>query len=119
MARRIGAGLRFGRAVVGAVLLAACSSGVAHSHSPSHSRDATPFTGTWRTDTTTMTVAPDGGLRFKSAVDCSGRVGRAASGGYRFAMTCGPSTMTGTAQAPASGTFTITWADGDSSQYTR
>lgn len=103
--------MRVAVALAVALLMAACSSG------HPKPKDATPFTGTWHTDTTTMTVAPDGGLRFTSTAACTGRVGR-ASGAYRFAMTCGPSTMTGTAKPPASGAFTITWSDGDSSRYT-
>ncbi|MCP2338380.1 hypothetical protein [Actinomadura rupiterrae] len=101
--------MRIAVALAIALFMAACSA--------SEPKDATPFTGTWHTDMTTMTVAKNGGLHFRSTTDCTGRVAR-VSPVYRFTMTCGSSTMAGDAKPPAKGAFTITWADGDSSRYT-
>ncbi|MQY02395.1 hypothetical protein [Actinomadura macrotermitis] len=85
---------------------------------------ATPFTGTWRsaangdagTGGTVLTVDARGGLKFKSSVDCAGKV-TPNGGTYRFAFDCGASKFDGTAPPPAAGAFIMTWTDGDSSEF--
>lgn len=83
-----------------------------------------PFAGTWRSGAgaaagsggTTLKVDAKGALTFKSSLDCKGTVTGASP--YRFAIDCGSSKFAGTASAPPkSGAFTITWSDGDSSEY--
>jgi hypothetical protein len=84
-----------------------------------------PFAGTWKSGGgagagaggTTLTVDAKGGVRFKSSLDCTGTV-TPAGGAYKIAVECGTTKFTGTASAPPkSGTFTVTWTDGDSTQY--
>ncbi|WP_067478122.1 hypothetical protein [Actinomadura hibisca] len=83
-----------------------------------------PFAGTWRSGEgaspgaggTTLTVDAKGGLRFKSSRECTGTVD--GGGPYRFAIDCGENKLTGTsAGPPTSGAFTMTWPDGDTSEF--
>ncbi|QXJ25346.1 hypothetical protein AGRA3207_006830 [Actinomadura graeca] len=105
-------------ALLAVPLLAACG-GSEKKEPPGH-----PFAGTWRSGGTasagsggtTLTVAADGAVRFKSSLDCKGTAAP-SGGGYRFSIDCGTSKFTGTAPPPRSGTFTMTWTDGDTTEY--
>ncbi|WP_067463005.1 hypothetical protein [Actinomadura macra] len=106
--------------LIAALFLAGCGGG----DDSDGKKSGHPFAGTWRSGGsasagsggTTLTVAADGTVRFKSSLDCKGTA--APSGGaYRFTIDCGTSKFTGTAVPPKSGTFTMTWTDGDTAEY--
>ncbi|MGI5168764.1 hypothetical protein ACQEU3_30885 [Spirillospora sp. CA-253888] len=85
-----------------------------------------PFAGTWRSGEgaspgaggTTLTVDAKGTLRFRSSRECTGTVAAEGGGRYRFEIDCGENRFAGTAPGPPkSGAFTMTWPDGDTSEF--
>ncbi|MBW8480942.1 hypothetical protein [Actinomadura parmotrematis] len=106
-----------------ALPLAACGGG-GDPKKDARPSGATPFTGTWRSAAggdvgnggTVLTVDAAGALTFKTSLDCTGKVAKAAAD-YRFTFDCGTSKFDGTAPAPKSGAFTMTWTDGDTSEF--
>ncbi|SEF49331.1 hypothetical protein SAMN04489712_101188 [Thermomonospora echinospora] len=84
-----------------------------------------PFTGTWLgaggagtgAGGTTLTVDENGGVRFKSTVDCTGTTAPAGEA-YRFDIDCKISKFTGTARPPKGAkTFVMTWSEGDTTEF--